>query len=113
MKTSFARAGFSLAIFLICFSLNAETAEGVFPEEMGNAAAPVWRMALGGAVTGIPTIQAGTVVVVLDGGHIKAYTLDGKALWDYYAKGKLAPYVSRSREGTCYIYRTDGTLIAR
>jgi outer membrane protein assembly factor BamB len=98
--------------FFFCFSLNAETAEGVFPEELGDAATPVWRTALGGAVTGIPTIQAGTVVVVLDGGHIRAYTLDGKALWDYYAKGKLAPYVSRSREGTCYIYRTNGTLIA-
>jgi outer membrane protein assembly factor BamB len=69
-------------------------------------------MALGGALTGVPTIQGGTLVVVLDGGHIRAYTQDGKALWDYYAKGKLAPYVSRSREGTCYIYRTDGTLIA-
>ncbi|MDR2048058.1 MAG: PQQ-binding-like beta-propeller repeat protein [Treponema sp.] len=113
MKSVFARrACFLLAAFFFCFSLNAETAEGVFPEELGDAAKPVWRMALGGAVTGIPTIQAGTVVVVLDGGHIRAYTLDGKPLWDYYAKGKLAPYVSRSREGTCYIYRTDGTLIA-
>ncbi|MDR1507101.1 MAG: PQQ-binding-like beta-propeller repeat protein [Treponema sp.] len=92
--------------------LGAETAEGVFPEELGGAATPVWRMALGGAVTGVPTIQGGTVVVVLDGGHIRAYTLDGKTLWDYYARGKLAPYVSRSREGTCYIYRADGKLIA-
>jgi outer membrane protein assembly factor BamB len=103
---------FSALTFLLCLSLNAETAEGFFPEELGDAAKPVWRMALGGAVTGVPTIQGGTLVVVLDGGHIRAYTLDGKALWDYYAKGKLAPYVSRSREGTCYIYRTDGTLIA-
>jgi outer membrane protein assembly factor BamB len=111
-KTGFVHACFLCVAFLFCFSLNAETAEGVFPEELGDAAKPVWRMALGGAVTGIPAIQGGTVVVVLDGGHIRAYTLDGKALWDYYAKGKLAPYVSRSREGTCYIYRTDGTLIA-
>ncbi|MDR2143433.1 MAG: PQQ-binding-like beta-propeller repeat protein [Treponema sp.] len=111
-KTGFVHVCFLLITFPVCFSLNAETAEGVFPEELGDAANPVWRMALGGAVIGIPAIQAGTVVVVLDGGHIRAYTLDGKTLWDYYAKGKLAPYVSRSREGTCYIYRTDGTLIA-
>jgi outer membrane protein assembly factor BamB len=111
-KNGFLHASFLTITFLVCFSLAAETAEGVFPEELGDAATPVWRMALGGAVTGIPTVQAGTLVVVLDGGHIRAYTLDGKALWDYYAKGKLAPYVSRSREGTCYIYRTDGTLIA-
>ncbi|MDR0403696.1 MAG: PQQ-binding-like beta-propeller repeat protein [Treponema sp.] len=104
--------GFLPLIFLVCFSLSAETAEGVFPEELGDAATPVWRMALGGAVTGVPTVQGGTLVVVLDGGHIRAYTSDGKALWDYYAGGKLAPYVSRSREGTCYVYRTDGTLIA-
>jgi outer membrane protein assembly factor BamB len=112
MKTWFIRIYFPVMAFLFCFSLNAETAEGIFPEEMGDAAAPVWRMALGGAVIGVPTVQGGTVVVVLDGGHVRAYTLDGKPLWDYYARGKLAPYVSRSREGTCYIYRTDGTLIA-
>jgi outer membrane protein assembly factor BamB len=111
-KTGFVSAWFLVMAFLLCFSLAAETAEGVFPEELGDAAKPVWRMALGGAVIGVPTIQGGTLVVVLDGGHIRAYTLDGKTLWDYYAKGKLAPYVSRSREGTCYIYRTDGTLIA-
>jgi outer membrane protein assembly factor BamB len=111
-KNGFLCAFFSVIPFLVCVSLAAETADGVFPEELGDAATPVWRMALGGAVTGIPTIQAGTVVVVLDGGHIRAYTLDGRALWDYYANGKLAPHVSRSREGTCYIYRIDGTLIA-
>jgi outer membrane protein assembly factor BamB len=111
-KNGFSCTCFLITVFFFCFSLAAETAEGVFPEELGNAAKPVWRMALGGAVIGVPTIQGGTLVVVLDGGHIKAYTLDGKALWDYYAKGKLAPYVSRSREGTCYMYRTDGTLIA-
>jgi outer membrane protein assembly factor BamB len=111
-KNRIVRACFFITMFLFHFSLNAETAEGVFPEELGDAARPVWRAALGGAVTGVPEVQAGTVVVVLDGGHIRAYTMNGKPLWDYYAKGKLAPYVSRSREGTCYVYRTDGRLIA-
>ncbi|MDR2313206.1 MAG: PQQ-binding-like beta-propeller repeat protein [Spirochaetaceae bacterium] len=92
--------------------LGAETAEGIFPEDEGNPAVPIWRQAPGGAVIGIPSIQAGTVVAVLEGGHLRAYSLDGKPLWNYYARGKLVPYVSRAREGTCYICRTDGTLIA-
>jgi outer membrane protein assembly factor BamB len=92
--------------------LKAETAEGIFPEESGNPAIPIWRQAPGGAVMGIPSIQAGTVVTVLEGGHLRAYSLEGTPLWDYYSQGKLTPYVSRAREGTCYICRTDGTLIA-
>jgi outer membrane protein assembly factor BamB len=92
--------------------LGAETAEGVFPENEGNPAMPIWRQAPGGAVMGIPSIQAGTVVAVLEGGHLRAYSLAGRPLWDYYAQGKLSPYVSRAREGTCYICRTDGILMA-
>jgi outer membrane protein assembly factor BamB len=75
-------------------------------------ARPFWRAALGGVVTGPPTVQAGTVVAVLDGGNLRAYTLEGRKLWDYYAGGKLTPHVTRSREGTCYLYRNDGSLIA-
>jgi outer membrane protein assembly factor BamB len=71
-----------------------------------------WRAAMSGIITGSPTVQAGTVVVVLDGGNLRAYSLEGRKLWDYYAGGKLAPYVTRSREGTCYLYRNDGNLIA-
>ena len=89
-----------------------ETAEGIVGGDAAAAAPPVWRAALGGAVTGVPSVQAGSVAVVLDGGHIKAFTPDGKPLWDYYAGGKLAPFVTRSREGTCYVSRIDGTLIA-
>ncbi|MCL1813691.1 MAG: PQQ-binding-like beta-propeller repeat protein [Treponema sp.] len=98
---------------LCCFRVGAETAEGTFPKENAGAATPVWRHAPGGALLGVPAIQAGTVVAVLDGGHLKAYTLEGKPLWDYWAKSpRLIPYVTRSREGTCYICRTDGTFIA-
>lgn len=100
------------ALVLAIPSVYAETAEGIFSGDTAGPAMPVWRTALGGAITGIPSVQAGSVAVVLDGGHIKTFTLAGKTLWDYYAGGKLAPYVTRSREGTCYIYGTDGTLIA-
>ena len=104
-----------LITLLITFSpvIYSVTAEGSFPKENENAATPIWRHAPGGKLLGIPTIQAGTVVAVLDGGHLKAYTLEGKPLWDYFAKTPhLIPYVSRNREGTSYICRTDGTLIA-
>ncbi|MDR2701777.1 MAG: PQQ-binding-like beta-propeller repeat protein [Spirochaetaceae bacterium] len=94
------------------FRIGAETASGVFPRESGGAAAPIWRQAPGGKLLGVPSVQAGTVVAVMDGGHLKAYSLDGKPLWDYYAKSKLIPYVSRNRDGTSFICRTDGFLIA-
>ncbi|MCL1814777.1 MAG: PQQ-binding-like beta-propeller repeat protein [Treponema sp.] len=102
-------------ILLVLCSLHghSETAAGTFPKENENAATPIWRHAPGGAVLGVPAIQAGTVVAVLDGGHLKAYTLEGTSLWDYWAKTpRLIPFVSRNREGTSYICRTDGTLIA-
>jgi outer membrane protein assembly factor BamB len=33
-------------------------------------------------------------------------------MWNYSARGRINPYVTRSREGTSYISRTNGTLIA-
>ena len=73
---------------------------------------PFWRQALGGAVTGHPVAQAESVVMTTDGGNLKSYSWEGRPLWDYYARGRLTPYVSRSREGTSYICRTNGILIA-
>ncbi|MDR1587712.1 MAG: PQQ-binding-like beta-propeller repeat protein [Treponema sp.] len=75
-------------------------------------AEPIWRQALGGAVTGLPTVQAQSAVVVLDGGNIKAYSTGGRPLWNYAARGKLSPFVARSREGTSYISRTNGIFFA-
>jgi outer membrane protein assembly factor BamB len=73
---------------------------------------PVWRQALGGAVIGLPAVQAQSAVVALDGGGIKAYSTAGTPLWSYSARGRISPFVTRSREGTSYISRTGGTLIA-
>jgi outer membrane protein assembly factor BamB len=72
----------------------------------------LWRQAVGGAVMGLPTVQAQSVVVVLDGGNVKAYSASGRPLWDFSARGRLSPYVTRSREGTSYICRTNGIFIA-
>jgi outer membrane protein assembly factor BamB len=72
----------------------------------------LWRQAVGGAVIGRPTVQAQSVVMVLDGGNIKAYSSSGRPLWNFSAKGRLSPFVTRSREGTSYICRTNGIFIA-
>jgi outer membrane protein assembly factor BamB len=73
---------------------------------------PLWSRSLGGSITGIPAAQAESVVAVLDGGDLRAFSSAGKALWTYAARGRLSPFVSRSPEGTCYISRINGTFIA-
>ena len=73
---------------------------------------PLWRQALGGAVLSLPSVQAQSAVVALDGGNIRAYSAAGNPMWSYSARGRISPYVTRSREGTSYFSRTNGTLIA-
>jgi outer membrane protein assembly factor BamB len=73
---------------------------------------PLWSRALGGSITGIPAAQAESVVAVLDSGDLRAFSSEGKALWTYAAGGRLSPFVSRSPEGTCYVSRINGTLMA-
>jgi outer membrane protein assembly factor BamB len=57
-------------------------------------------------------VQAQSAVVALDGGNIRAYSTAGTPMWNYSARGRISPYVSRSKEGTSYFSRTNGTLIA-
>ena len=59
----------------------------------------------------LPSVQAQSAVVALDGGSIRAYSTAGKSLWNYSARGKISPYVTRSREGSTYFSRTNGILI--
>jgi outer membrane protein assembly factor BamB len=92
-----------VALFLSALSL---------PGQEEFDAPPVWRQALGGAVITAPAAQAESVVMVCDGGNLKAYTWEGKPLWSYYARGRLLPFVTRAREGTSYICRTSGVLLA-
>jgi outer membrane protein assembly factor BamB len=73
---------------------------------------PFWRQALGGAAQGTPAAQAESVVMIVEGGNLKAYSWQGRPLWDYFARGRLMPFVSRSREGASYICRTNGVLVA-
>ncbi|QQO07940.1 PQQ-binding-like beta-propeller repeat protein [Breznakiella homolactica] len=97
-------------IGLVCLFFSA-----VYPPAAGAQEAraePVWRQALGGAAIGVPAAQVESVAVVCDGGNLRCYSRGGSLLWNYFAGGRLSPYVSRSREGTSYIARTNGTLIA-
>lgn len=100
-KRSF--SGILFFFFLTC---------GLFAQNDEYADAPYWRQALGGAVIGNPVAQVESVVVVTDGGNLKSYSSKGTPLWDFYARGRLTPFVGRSREGTSYIGRTNGFLIA-
>jgi outer membrane protein assembly factor BamB len=95
----------ALAILLILLALFPEAARS---QDM----APSWNQSLGGSITGIPAAQAESVVAVLDGGDLKAFSSGGKTLWTYSARGRLSPFVSRSPEGVCYISRINGTFIA-
>jgi outer membrane protein assembly factor BamB len=51
-------------------------------------------------------------VIVLDSGSLKAFSTQGMPLWDYYSRGRLSPFLTRSPEGHSYIARTNGTFIA-
>ncbi|MDR2304358.1 MAG: PQQ-binding-like beta-propeller repeat protein [Treponema sp.] len=102
-----ARIFSGIFLLFLCLNLGAQTEDGG-----ETAAKPLWRQAMGGVIIGIPTVQAQSIVVVLDGGNIKAYSAQGKPLWTFSARGRLSPYVSRSLEGTSYISRTGGIFIA-
>ena len=73
---------------------------------------PFWRHALGGSVIGHPVAEVESVVVITDGGNVRSYSTYGRLLWDFYVQGRLSPFLSRSMEGTSYVCRTNGTLIA-
>jgi len=75
-------------------------------------AEPFWRQALGGEVLSLPHVQVQSAVVALDGGNIRAYSSMGTPMWNYSARGRISPFVTRSPEGSSYISRTNGMFIA-
>ena len=106
-----------ILLLILCPPLAAQNSGGeqgpTIDRERGQVnAEPLWRQALGGEITGSPTVQVQSVVMTLDSGNVKAYSSAGRALWNFSAKGKLSPFVTRSREGTSYISRTNGLFIA-
>lgn len=103
-KTIFPKRLFCLTLLLFIFPLF------LFPQKDDSEAK--WRQALGGKVLSVPVAQASSVVMVTDEGMLRCFSYTGRPLWKFDAQGKLTPFVSRSREGTSYICRTDGTFMA-
>ncbi|MDR0495689.1 MAG: PQQ-like beta-propeller repeat protein [Treponema sp.] len=96
---------------LLCLLLFTLCAPHIFAQDEASTGY-LWRQALDGEVIGRPTVQAESVVVALDGGNVRAYSVSGRSLWNFSAPGRLSPYVARSREGTSYICRTNGIFFA-
>jgi outer membrane protein assembly factor BamB len=65
-----------------------------------------------GTMIGPPLIEAGLITVVSDGGTLRSYSTLGNHLWTFSAYGRLSPYLGRSPDGTTYICRNTGILIA-
>ena len=81
-------------------------------ERMRDEEAYLWRQALGGVVLGQPVIRGQSLVALTDGGILRAYSLAGRPLWSFSARGRLSPFLTRSPGGISYIARTGGTLIS-
>ena len=106
MKFFLLKCLFFLCTAILAFSQSVTREQGLVTSD------PIWRQAIGGSVLSLPSVQAQSAVVALDGGNIRAYSTAGTAMWNYSARGRISPYVTRSREGTSYLSRTNGTFIA-
>jgi len=108
----FISTGVFLFLAAVCVFPQSQTVQST-PREQGLVTYDTyWRQALGGAVLSLPHVQAQSAVVALEGGSIRAYSTTGHLLWTFSAMGRISPYVTRSREGTSYLSRTNGVFIA-
>ncbi|MDR1949492.1 MAG: PQQ-binding-like beta-propeller repeat protein, partial [Spirochaetaceae bacterium] len=102
-----------LLLLLIPLKLPAQTGTNrAVAEESPVGAAPVWERDLEGLASGLPFLQAESVVVAIDQGVIRSYSRGGTHLWDFNPRSSVTPYVARSPEGTTYVCNTAGSLMA-
>jgi outer membrane protein assembly factor BamB len=94
------------AIFVLILLADAVFAQSVDQPEL------LWRQVLGGAALTRPVEQAESVVLVCEGGTVKALGGSGALLWEYNAGGRLLPFIARSGSGASYVCRSDGVLHA-
>jgi outer membrane protein assembly factor BamB len=52
------------------------------------------------------------VVIVCEGGVVRAFGSAGAFLWEYKAGGRLQPFIARSISGTSYVCGTTGMFLA-
>jgi outer membrane protein assembly factor BamB len=95
-----------LKILVLCLLPTALFAEGV------DEAGLLWRQVLGGAALTKPAAQLDSVMIVCEGGMLKAFSRTGIFLWEYMAGGRLQPFITRSTSGVSYICRTNGVFSA-
>jgi outer membrane protein assembly factor BamB len=98
--------GNKLKILVLCLLPAALFAESLDDAEL------LWRQVLGGAALTKPAAQLDSVVIVCEGGVLKAFGKAGWVLWEYKAVGRLQPFISRSASGASYICRTNGLFLA-
>jgi outer membrane protein assembly factor BamB len=67
---------------------------------------------LQGLVSGLPFLQAESVVMAVDRGMIRSYSRGGTFLWDFNPRTSVSPYTARSPEGTTYACSTEGVFMA-
>ncbi|MDR2659067.1 MAG: PQQ-binding-like beta-propeller repeat protein [Spirochaetaceae bacterium] len=96
----------TLTIFILCVFPVMIFAESIDEPEL------LWRQVLGGAALTKPSAQLGSVVIVCEGGLVKAFGADGTFLWEYKAGGRLQPFIARSASGSSYVCRTNGVFSA-
>jgi outer membrane protein assembly factor BamB len=111
------RMEYLLPVFLFFpLFLPAQTAGNRNAESAGVenpvTAAPVWERDLEGIASGLPFLQAESVVLAIDGGRIKSYSRQGTFLWDFDPRSSVTPYVARSPEGTSYVCNSTGSFMA-
>ncbi|MDR2403309.1 MAG: PQQ-binding-like beta-propeller repeat protein [Spirochaetaceae bacterium] len=103
------------SLFLLSPALPAQTGGSANTADVMKSpvgAAPVWQRDLPGAVSGLPFLQAESVVVAIDHGVIRSYSRQGTLLWDFNPRSSVTPYIARSPEGTTYVCNTAGSLMA-
>ena len=69
--------------------------------------APVWRGALGGVALSQPACRDGAVVVVCEGGFVRAFSYEGRGLWTYRIRGRFAPFITRGPDGITWVSRDE------
>ena len=80
--------------------------------EVPVKALPVWEREIGGKVSGKLFLQAESVVIAVDEGTIKSYSMYGTHLWDFDPRGSVTPYLTRNPEGATYVCNTGGSFMA-
>jgi outer membrane protein assembly factor BamB len=77
-----------------------------------DAAGLLWRQPLGGTAMSAPQVQLESVIVLCDDSSVRAFSNEGKTLWEYKSRGRLSPFIARSRTAISFVCGTTGDLTA-